>query len=56
MSQPLHHMMTALVALANGGADMNALENRVYDVLTIAAVADDPRWSRSQWSLGTRQT
>ncbi len=32
----------AITALANGGADMNALESGVYDVLTIAVVADDP--------------
>lgn len=32
----------ALRALAEAGADMNAIENRVYDVLTIAAVANDP--------------
>jgi len=31
----------ALRALANAGADMNALEYRAYDVVTIAAVADD---------------
>lgn len=32
----------ALRALAKAGADMNALEKRVYDVLTVAAVANDP--------------
>jgi ankyrin repeat protein len=32
----------ALRALAEAGADMNALEHRAYDVVTIAAVADDP--------------
>lgn len=32
----------ALKALAEGGADMNALENRLYDIVTIAAVANDP--------------
>lgn len=32
----------ALRALAEGGADMNALDGQAYDVLTIAAVADDP--------------
>lgn len=31
----------ALRALAVAGADMNALEGRAYDVVTIAAVADD---------------
>jgi ankyrin repeat protein len=42
----------ALIALANGGADMNALENRVYDVLTIAAVADDPEMVSLAMELG----
>lgn len=42
----------ALTALANGGADMNALENRVYDVLTIAAVADDPEMVSLAMELG----
>ena len=32
----------ALRALAEAGADMNALESHAYDVLTIAAVANDP--------------
>ena len=32
----------ALRALAAAGADMNALENQAYDVVTIAAVANDP--------------
>ena len=32
----------ALEALASAGADMNALENGIYDVVTIAAVANDP--------------
>ncbi len=32
----------ALKALATAGADMNTLDNEVYDVLTIAAVANDP--------------
>lgn len=41
-----------LVALAEGGADMNALENRVYDVLTIAAVADDPEMVSLAMELG----
>ena len=31
-----------IMALAEAGADMNALEHRAYDVVTIAAVADDP--------------
>lgn len=42
----------ALTALANGGADMNALENRVYDVLTIAAVANDPEMVSLAMELG----
>ena len=29
-------------ALAAAGADLNALEGQAYDVLTIAAVANDP--------------
>ncbi len=29
-------------ALAKAGAEMNALENGLYDIVTIAAVADDP--------------
>ena len=32
----------ALTALAEAGADLNALEFQAYDVVTIAAVADDP--------------
>lgn len=32
----------ALRSLAEAGADMNALEFQAYDVVTIAAVADDP--------------
>ncbi len=32
----------ALRALAEAGADMNALEDQAYDVVTIAAVANDP--------------
>ena len=44
----------ALTALAEGGADMNALENRVYDVLTIAAVADDPELVSLAMALGNK--
>jgi ankyrin repeat protein len=33
---------TVLEALAQAGADMNALDDQAYDVVTIAAVADDP--------------
>ncbi len=44
----------ALRVLAEAGADMNALENRVYDVLTIAAVADDPELVSLAMALGNR--
>ena len=44
----------ALRALAEAGADMNALENGVYDVLTIAAVADDPEMVSLAIELGNR--
>jgi len=44
----------ALIALAQGGAEMNALENRVYDVLTIAAVANDPAMVSLALTLGNR--
>ena len=44
----------ALEALAEAGADMNALENRVYDVLTIAAVANDPELVSLAMELGNR--
>jgi ankyrin repeat protein len=44
----------ALRALAEAGADMNALENRVYDVLTIAAVANDPEMVSLAMALGNR--
>ena len=43
-----------LITLAEGGADMNALENRVYDVLTIAAVADDPEMVSLAMELGNK--
>lgn len=43
-----------LTALAKGGADMNALENRVYDVLTIAAVANDPEMVSLAIELGNK--
>ncbi|MCB4455978.1 ankyrin repeat domain-containing protein [Leisingera sp. McT4-56] len=42
----------ALRSLAEAGADMNALEGRVYDVLTIAAVADDPEMVSLALELG----
>lgn len=41
-----------VAALALGGADMNALENRAYDVLTIAAVAGDPELVSLAMTLG----
>lgn len=44
----------ALRALALAGADMNALEDDRYDVLTIAAVADDPRMVSLALELGNR--
>lgn len=44
----------ALRALATAGADMNALEDGVYDVLTIAAVANDPRMVSLALDLGNR--
>ena len=41
----------AMRALVAAGADPNALENDRYDIVTIAAVADDPATlrSRSRW-------
>ena len=44
----------ALRALAEAGANMNALENGVYDVVTIAAVADDPEMVSLAIELGNR--
>ena len=44
----------ALAALAARGADMNALDNQVYDVLTIAAVANDPDLVSLALRLGNR--
>lgn len=41
-----------LIELAKAGADMNALESRIYDVLTIAAVADDPEMVSLAMALG----
>ncbi len=38
--------------LANAGADMNALDASAYDVVTIAAVADDPELMSLAISLG----
>ena len=44
----------ALMALAAVGADMNALEDGIYDVLTIAAVANDPQMVSLALDLGNR--
>jgi uncharacterized protein len=45
---------TALEALAVAGADLNALDNQIYDVLTIAAVANDPDMVSLALRLGNR--
>lgn len=45
---------TALQALAAAGADMNALEHQAYDVVTIAAVANDPDLVTLAIELGNR--
>ena len=42
----------ALRALAEAGADMNALEHQAYDIVTIAAVADDPELMSLAIELG----
>ena len=44
----------AVEALAKAGADMNALENGVYDVVTIAAVANDPELVSLAIGLGNK--
>ena len=44
----------ALTALAEAGADMNALEIQDYDVVTIAAVANDPELVSLAIRLGNR--
>ncbi|MGR3291589.1 MAG: ankyrin repeat domain-containing protein, partial [Paracoccaceae bacterium] len=44
----------ALRVLAQSGADMNALENRAYDVLTIASVANDVDMVKLAIALGNR--
>lgn len=44
----------ALKALAAAGADMNALEHQAYDVVTIAAVANDPDMVSLAIELGNR--
>ncbi len=43
-----------LRTLAEAGADMNAQEDGVYDVLTIAAVANDPQMVSLAMDLGNR--
>ena len=43
-----------LRALAAAGADLNALEGQAYDVLTIAAVANDPTLVALALELGNR--
>ena len=42
----------ALKALARAGADMNALDGQAYDVVTIAAVANDPELMTLAIDLG----
>ena len=44
----------ALRALAAGGADLNLLDHQLYDVVTIAAVADDPELVSLAIELGNR--
>jgi len=44
----------ALTALARAGADMSALEGGLYDVVTIAAVANDPEMVTLAIELGNR--
>ena len=44
----------ALAALAAAGADMNALKDGRYDVVTIAAVANDPGLMSLALTLGNR--
>ena len=44
----------ALRALAGSGVDMNALEYDIYDVVTIAAVANDPAMVALALELGNR--
>lgn len=44
----------ALAALAEGGADLNLLDAELYDVITIAAVANDPEMVSAALALGNR--
>ncbi len=46
----------AMRALAKAGADPNALENDRYDIVTIAAVADDVPTLRVALALGAKAT
>lgn len=43
-----------LRALAEAGANMNALDNQSYDIVTIAAVADDPELMSLAITLGNK--
>lgn len=43
-----------LRALAEAGANMNALDNQSYDIVTIAAVADDPELMSLAIALGNK--
>lgn len=43
---------TALDALARAGADLNALDGEAYDLVTIAAVANDPDFMSHAIALG----
>ncbi|HEX7926089.1 MAG TPA: ankyrin repeat domain-containing protein, partial [bacterium] len=54
---PLHvaahqHQVAAMRALVKGGADANALENDRYDIVTIAAVANDLPTLEAALALG----
>jgi ankyrin repeat protein len=58
---PLHvaaffRQSTAMRALAKAGADPNALERDRYDIVTIAAVADDVATLATALSIGARAT
>lgn len=46
----------AMRALADGGADLDALDNQLYDAVTSAAVADDPDTMSLAIILGNRAT
>ena len=58
---PLHvaayyRQQDAMRALVNAGADPNALERDRYDIVTIAAVADDVQTLETALALGARAT